>query len=125
MLDCMVTCRCMDKKPYDNILKDLSITKLSPKEIVKEALRGGGNMKPEVLFNRPAGTSISIKNAGSIVDSGFDATVTPISSRLPVPEVNSTVVSAIMAVRKQGNFFAPLPGNWHRIIGLIQRNSVV
>lgn len=120
MLDCMATYRCMDKKPYDNILKDLSITRFLPNGIIADALKGGVNMKSEVLINRPASEFIGIKNAGSIEDSGFASTATLTANDTVASNVNLSSVSAIMAVRKKGKHFAPLPGNWHRIIGLIQ-----
>ncbi|MCM1192689.1 MAG: hypothetical protein NC389_09700 [Acetatifactor muris] len=108
MLDCIATCRCMDKKPYGNTLKDFTIKKLLPNGIVAEALRGGDIMKSETLFNRPADTYISDKNAGSVEDSGFDATVTPVSSKSLLSEACSPAFSAITAVyNKQGKLLCP------------------
>lgn len=110
----------MDKKPYDNILKDLSITKFLPNGIATDALGGGVLMKSKTLLNGSANTLLEDKDVKSVVDSGFASTATLVTNDTVASNVNLSSVSAIMAVRKKGKHFAPLPGNWHRIIGLIQ-----
>lgn len=125
MLNCTAMCRGMDKKPCGNIMNNFALTTLAIKGLASDVLRGGLLMKSDALLNRPADAFIGTKNAGSIEKSGFAAT-SSISDRLSETEKDSPAFSAIMTVgRKKGKHFAPLPGNRHRIIGLIQRNSVV
>lgn len=80
MLNCIVICRCLDKKPGGNTLKEVSLTKLLTKGLTADSIKGGTIMRSVMLSNRPAITLIGSKNAGSIEDSGFGSSVTSILS---------------------------------------------
>lgn len=43
MLNCIAICRCMDKKPYGNIMAELTTNKLFKKAVLS-SFRGGGVM---------------------------------------------------------------------------------
>lgn len=96
MLNCIVICRCMDKKPCSNIMKDFSITSILVKGMVSGNLRGGKFMKSETTLNRPAGAFIGNKNAGSIEGSDL-RTFTSILDRSSIVEKDSPETSTVIA----------------------------
>lgn len=116
MLDCTAMCRCMDKKPCGNIMESSAVFKLLSKAAPR-TVRGGMSMNHNSTMEivgeavkRPYGI-VGTKNlaASSLKDSSV---VTGTSAAIAAPDF-------------MGKPFAPLPGNRHRITGLVQRNSVV
>lgn len=120
MLNCMATCRCMDKKPYGNILEEPTISKLVDKAAFRN-VRGNGIVESIIKSVRPVCTEIERTNVGSaeICDSG--STVASLLKK-DVPANLSRPASLAFLVEPAGlgRPTAPLPGNRHRITGLIQ-----
>lgn len=72
MLTCMVTCRCTDKKPCDNIVKEPITASL-----VSNSISIGG--KKIKLFNDPIKaniTNLGLNSADSLVCKDLSATLT-------------------------------------------------
>lgn len=123
MLNCMVTCRCMDKKPYDNILEEPTISKLVN---TLHNLRRNGIVESTIKSVRPVCTEIERTNVGSAEISDSGSTVASLLKRnVPANLRRPASFAFLVEPADVGKVNAPLSGNWHRIIGLIQRNSVV
>lgn len=123
MLNCIVICRSMDKKPCDNIMNSPTFSKLIDKISLDQ--EGGVSMKTLDKSNSPMNKFFD-RSVGSvdqaICEGSTGASVSNISRRCTKPRAISTLIVDSAGL---GNYFAPLLGNQHRIIGLIQRNSVV
>lgn len=125
MLNCMATCRCMDKKPYDNILEEPVLRELIDNTTLRN-VRGNGIVESIIKSARPVCTEIERNDVGSAEVSDSSSTVTSLLMK-NVPTNFRRLASRTFLVDPAGSgrLSAPLSGNWHRIIGLIQRNSVV
>ncbi len=123
MLNCMATCRSMDKKPYGNILEEPVISELMNTTSFE---RRNGSMESIIESVRPVCNKFESTDVGSAEISGSGTTVTSILMK-NVPNGLKPLISRTFLVEPAGSgrSYAPLSGNWHRIIGLIQRNSVV
>lgn len=122
MLNCIAIYRGMDKKPYGNILDEPEIKELYGAASIKT----GGDSVMEILTKSSnpvdnltddyAGVT-GFANIKGLVTSDLGGIVSKVSSIRPV----STFMAKYSG---QGKHLAPLPGDRHRITGLIQRKPV-
>lgn len=123
MLNCTAMCRSMDKKPCDNILDNPAFSKLVDK--VTSDQEGGVVMNALSKSNSPMNKFFE-RSVGAVDRSMHEAaTVRALSSYerpCTKPRAISTLIVDSVGL---GNYSAPLPGNRHRITGLIQRKSVL
>ena len=75
MLDCMATCRCMDKKPYGNISEEPTISQLVNKATFHN-VRRNGIVESTIKSVSPICTEIERTNVGSAEISDSGSTVT-------------------------------------------------
>lgn len=111
MLDCMATCRCMDKKPYDNILEDSVVRELVGNTPLCNE-RGHGIMESIFKSVRPVCRQIEGIDVGSAEISDSNNTVTSLLMK-NVPTNLKPLVSRTFLVEpaSSGRSSAPLSGN--------------
>ncbi|MCM1192691.1 MAG: hypothetical protein NC389_09720 [Acetatifactor muris] len=120
MLDCMATCRCMDKKPYGNTSEEPTISKLVDKATFNN-IRGNGIVESIIKSVRPVCTEIEGIDVGSAVISDSGSTIASLLKKNVPANLNRPASCAFLVEPAGvGELTAPLPGNWHRITGLIQ-----
>lgn len=61
MLDCMVTCRGSDKKPYDNILKESSFM-----EHINSATKGGNTRNNILIDSKTSKAILDLQNCSVV-----------------------------------------------------------
>ena len=121
MLNCIAIYRGMDKKPYGNILKEPEITKLFGAASLKEGdsivdILSKSSNPVDNLTDAYAGVT-GLANGKGLVTSALEGIVSSINDIRPA----STYMAKYSG---QGKHLAPLPGDRHRITGLIQRKPV-
>ena len=104
MLNCIVICRCMDKKPYGNIMENFTANKLFKKAVLSN-FRGGGVMNHDTA---------SFSSASVILQ----AATTRESAKLKNPlgftsesEIVDKPTATIVGYNDLGKSFAPLSDN--------------
>lgn len=99
MLNCMATCRCMDKKPCGNTLKTPAFKKLVD-GITFDSIEGGAVMKSSQRFS---GSVINHEACTGIVKSEVESSASTLS-RINGLTPNSGIVDALLAGNPLGKF---------------------
>lgn len=108
MLNCIVICRCMDKKPYGNIMDDAFYDNFSCKSVFDD-LKGGGIMKSVSKHISPISTIIGNHGMDAVLDSDYNciSTISRSISAASIPKISTFWTEP----DEPGKFLAPLSGN--------------